>query len=234
MYYFCQHDGHSKAHRRKEEPDRKTNKRYHHGKIKRGTFCPARMDVKLHESDRTVSVTYIRAHNHPIGVEGTVHQPTPTSILNAIKIKLSLGVPVNSIYRELREGIGNRNSRETSSVIISKKHLLKKSNVSDIHRHMNYGRRLHPDDSTSTYLLVKNLQEEDFNIVLLYKTQGDKVVIGPKIYDELDFGKNLLAMGLQTKHQLDMFIKYRKKIVCIDSTHETNEYEFPLVTSCNE
>ena len=111
-----------------------------------------------------------------------------------------------------------------------KKHLLKKSNVSDIHRHMNYGRRLHPDDSTSTYLLVKKLQEEDFNIVLLYKPQGDKVVIGPKIYDELDVGKNLFAIGLETKQQLDMFIKHSNKIICIDSTHEKNEYEFPLVT----
>ena len=27
-----------------------------------------------------------------------------------------------------------------------------------------------------------------------------------------------------------MFIKHSKKIVCIDSTHETNQYEFPLVT----
>ena len=27
-----------------------------------------------------------------------------------------------------------------------------------------------------------------------------------------------------------MFIKRSKKIVYIDSTHETNEYEFPLVT----
>ena len=61
---------------------------------------------------------------------------------------------------------------------------------------MNYGRRLHPDDSTSTYLLVKKLQEEDFNIVLLYKPQGDKVVIGTKIYDELDVGKNLFASSL--------------------------------------
>ena len=177
MYYVCQHDGHSKAHRRKEEPNRKTNKRYHHGKIKRGTFCPARMNVKFHESDNTVSVTYIRAHNHPIGVENTVHKPTPTSVLNSIKTKLSLGVPVNNIYRQLREGIVNRNSRETSSEVVSKKHLLKKSNVSDIHRHMNYGRRLHPDDSTSTYLLVKKLQEEDFNTVLVYKPQGDQVVM---------------------------------------------------------
>ena len=230
MYYVCQHDGHSKAHRRNKEPERKTNKRYHHGRIKRGTFCPARMNVKLHERDSTVSVTYIRAHSHPNGIENTAHQPTPTSVLNSIKTKLSLGVPVNNIYRELREGIGNRNSCETSSEVISKRHLLKKSNVSDIHRHMNYGRRLHPDDSTSTYLLVKKLQEEDFNAVLLYKPQGDKVVIGPKIYNELDVGENLFAIGLQTKQQLDMFIKHSNKIVCIDSTHETNQYEFPLVT----
>ena len=69
---------------------------------------------------------------------------------------------------------------------------------------MNCGRWLHTDDSTSTYLLVKKLQEEDFNIVLVYKPHGDQVVIGPKIYDELDVGKNLLAIGLQTKQQLDM------------------------------
>ena len=126
------------------------------------------MNVKLHESDSTVLVMCIRAHNHPIGVENTVHQPTPTSLLNSIKTKLSLGVPVNNIYCELREAIGNRNSCETLSRVISKKHLLKKSNVSDIHRHMNHGRRIHPDDSTSKYLLVKKLQEEDFNIVLVY------------------------------------------------------------------
>ena len=120
----------------------------------RETFCPGRMNVKLHESDSTVSVTYIRGHNHPIGVENPVYQPTPTSVLNSIKTKQYLGVPVNNIYRELREGIINRNSRKTSEVI-SKKHLPKKSNVSDIHRHMSYGRRLHPDDSTSTCLLVK-------------------------------------------------------------------------------
>ena len=146
MYYVCQHDSHSKAQRRKEEPDRQTNKRYHHERIKRDTFCPARMNVKLHESHSTVSVTYIRAHSHPIGVENTVHQPTPISVLNSIKTKL--GVPVNNTYRELREGICNRYSCETSLEVISKKHLLKKSNVSDIHRHMNHGRRLHPDDST--------------------------------------------------------------------------------------
>ena len=78
---------------------------------------------------------------------------------------------------------------------------------------MNCGRWLHTDYSTSTYLLVKKLQEEDFNIVLVYKPQGDQLVIGPKIYDELDVRKNLFAIGLQTKQQLDMFIKHSKKII---------------------
>ena len=126
------------------------------------------MNVKLHESDSAVSVTYIRAHNHPIGVENTVHQPTPRSVLNLIKTKLSLGVPVNSIYRELRKGIGNRNNFETSSEFISKKNLLKKSNVRYPQAYNNFIKI-----SASTYLLVKKLQEEYFNIVLLYKLQGN-------------------------------------------------------------
>ena len=62
MYHVCQHDGHSKAH----EPDHKTNERYNHGRIKRDTFCPSRMNVKLHESDSTVSVTYIRANKEKV------------------------------------------------------------------------------------------------------------------------------------------------------------------------
>ena len=48
-------------------------------------------------------------------------------------------------------------------------------------------------------------------------------MIGPKIYNGLDVGKNLFAIGLQKKkQQLDVFIKHSKKMVCIDSTHKTN------------
>ena len=78
LYYVCQHDGHSKAHLRKEQPDRRTNERYHYERFKRDTFCPARMNLKLHKSDNTLLLMYMRAHNHPIGIENTAHQPTPT------------------------------------------------------------------------------------------------------------------------------------------------------------
>ena len=140
-----------------------------------------------------------------------------------------MDIYLNNIYRELRESIGNRNRRETSSEVTSKRHLLKTPHVSRIHGHMNYGRRLQRNDSTSTYLLVKKLREEDFNIILIYKPQDRKVVIGLKTYDEIDVGKNLLTADLKTRKQCNMFIKH-SKIVCIDSTHKRNQYEFPLAT----
>ena len=52
-------------------------------------------------------------------------------------------------------------------------------------------------------------------------------MIGPRIYDELEVGKNLFAIGLQKKQQLDMFIKHSNKL---NLTHEANQYEFPLIT----
>ena len=123
---------------------------------------------------------YIMAHNHSVGIENTSHSPTSTSELNSIKTKLSLGVPVNNIYCEFREGIGNKNSCETSLAVVSKRHTEKVQCVRYHLAYMTYGRRLHPGASISTYLLVKMLQE-GFNIVLVYKPQGDKVVIWPRI-----------------------------------------------------
>ena len=96
-------------------------------------------------------------------------------------------------------------------------------------RKVNYKRRLHPGDSTSTFLMVKKLQQEDFNIILVYKPQGEKTLIGPKMYDNIDLKNNIFAFGLQTKEQLKMFEKQAHKIVCIDATHKRNNYKFRLV-----
>ena len=94
---------------------------------------------------------------------------------------------------------------------------------------MNYGHRLHPDDATSTFLTVKKLEEESYNPIIVYKPQGSKVVIGPTTYDDIDLTNDIFAIGIQTKEQLEMFVKHAHKIVCIDGTHKTNQYEFPLI-----
>ena len=96
-------------------------------------------------------------------------------------------------------------------------------------RKVNYKKRLHPDDSTSTFLMVKKLQQDDFNIILVYKPQGEKTLRGPKMYVDIDLKNNIFAFGFQAKEQLKMFQKHAHKIVGIEATHKTNQYKFPLI-----
>ena len=70
---------------------------------------------------------------------------------------------------------------------------------------ISYKRRLHPVDSTSTFLIMKKLQQEEFNIILVYKPQGEKTMRGPKMYDDIDLKNNIFAFGSKTKEQLKMF-----------------------------
>ena len=96
-------------------------------------------------------------------------------------------------------------------------------------RKLNYKKHLHPDDSTSTFLMVKKLQQDDFNIILVYKPQGEKTLSRPKMYDDIDLKNNKFAFGFQAKEQLKMFQKHAHKIVRIEATHKTNQYKFPLI-----
>ena len=49
------------------------------------------------------------------------------------------------------------------------------------------------------------------------------------MYDDIDLKNNIFAFGFQTKEQLKMFERQAHKIVCIDATHKTNQYKFPLI-----
>ena len=88
---------------------------------------------------------------------------------------MAFGVPVLQIYRDLRSTLGGREQRSESEPLL-KTHLITKENISDMKRVMSYGRRLHPDDSTATYLLVKKLEKESFNSVFVYKAQEETTV----------------------------------------------------------
>ena len=202
---------------------------FRRGQVKSDRFCPSRMNCHINKATNAVRVEYISAHSHPVNLANTAYQPIPSTTRQEIKEKLSVGVPVNEVYKDLREGIGNRESR-VENLSITKAHLISKANVSDIKRHMKYSRRLHPEDSTSTHLIVKKLQLESNNSIIVYNPQGQPVQIGPSMYDDIDIKKDLFIFGIQTKEQLKMFKQGVQKIYCIDSTHSTNIYEFQLTT----
>lgn len=149
-----------------------------------------------------------------------ISQPIPSSIREDIKAKLSLAVPVEDIYSDIRAGFSSRENREKATVNVTRAHLIQKSSISSMKRKLTQKKRLYPDDSESTRLLVENISgSEEFSPFIVYKPQGQDVVIGPKIYNDLDVKKDLFV--IQTKPQLEMFIKGMEKVICIDSTHKT-------------
>ena len=66
------------------------------------------------------------------------------------------------------------------------------------------------------------MKQSDSNPVLLYKVQGEN----DEIMSEEDF-----VLALQTPFQAHMLQNCgHDKIICIDSTHGTNAYDFYLTT----
>ncbi len=77
-----------------------------------------------------------------------------------------------------------------------------------------------PDGSLNWHCWVKDFEGKEANPVLIYKPQG--IPQG----DDLDF-----LLCLQTPLQSQLLKKLGKgKIICVDSTHGTNAYNFGLVT----
>ena len=178
----------------------------HHGSVKTNSVCPGRMVLKVNIESNSVELTYFKSRSHPKPLENTVFQPIPKSIKAGISSELALGVLVKEIWKDVRENFSDRDKRDDQQhQIITRAHLLKKSTISDMKCKINYKRRLHPDDSNSTFLMMKKLQQEDFNIILVYKSQGEKTMIGPKMYDDIDLKNNTFAFGFKTREQLKMF-----------------------------
>ena len=82
----------------------------------------------------------------------------------------------------------------------------------------------HAEDAISVDLLVKELQLESYNPIIAYKPQGVTVPELPTL------PKDGFVLAIQTEFQRDMYRQYANTVICIDSTHKTNAYDFKLVT----
>ena len=81
----------------------------------------------------------------------------------------------------------------------------------------------HPDDASSVHIKVTRMQNEKYNSVLAYKPQIRASTL-PGI------NNNHFLLIIQTEAQKEMYINNCGKILCIDSTHRTNQYDFKLIT----
>lgn len=90
--------------------------------------------------------------------------------------------------------------------------------------HLDPSKR-HPNDVVSVETWVKKVQSvgEDFNPIIYYKAQGE-VVNDSRLNDE-----DILLI-ISTPFQKEMLKKFGNDIVCTDSTHGMNQYDFHLTT----
>ena len=88
----------------------------------------------------------------------------------------------------------------------------------------NFRQHRHQEDAISVDRIVKELNEEPQSPVLYYKPQG---VVDP---DHSTLVEDTFLLVIMTRFQASLFEAFSKRIVCLDSTHKTNQYKFKLLT----
>ena len=132
--------------------------------------------------------------------------------------KLSQGVDIQRILDDIRDKLGQGYSRI---------HLLTRKDISNIEKaYCSKGIQRHQDDATSIHLWVEDMRTQQDNPVLLYKPQSQLPTP-----DCADLSKQDFVLAIQTPLQADIMKRLSKdRVICVDSTHGTTGYDFPLIT----
>lgn len=88
----------------------------------------------------------------------------------------------------------------------------------------DFSHHRHSDDAISVQRIIEELRLECPSPVLFYKAQGVKDPKHPKLVEDT------FLLVLMTDFQAGLFELFSNKIVCLDSTHKTNQYRFKLIT----
>ena len=103
--------------------------------------------------------------------------------------------------------------------------MISKQDISNIKQKLiDSSIRRHEDVVTSVHLIVNELREEPYDPVLVYN---------PHYSNTPDFAKlpdDVFMLAIQTEWQKEVYMKYASSILCIDSTHGTNAYQFKVIT----
>ena len=129
------------------------------------------------------------------------------------------------LIADIRSEIGGREARHQYEEQVNRKHLVTRQDLRNITRAVrSYRHHRHSEDAISVDRIVAELSQESSSPVLVYKSQGSK----HPDYSNLQDSTFLLV--LMTAYQSQLFAEFGHKVVCLDSTHKTNEYRFKLIT----
>ena len=207
-YYYCNRTG-KYDHKGKGARSLKLQ-----GSSKLGSHCTAYMRVRQYTS----GLVEAEVCDHHLHEKQLAHLPLDDSTRKMIVAKLHEGVTISSILDFIRNNVQEQ---------IGRRELVNRQDIHNIcHQYNIEGIKFHPDDSKSVSLWVEGINTEcedsGDNPVLLFKPQG--------IESHDDLGKDDFAIAIQTPFQRDMLAKFGPEVICMDSTHGTNAYDFNLIT----
>ena len=147
------------------------------------------------------------------------HIRLPEDVRLSIAGQLHQGVSFQHILDNIRNSVGDD---------LKRIHLITRKDIRNTEKayQVNSVRR-HEDDATSVACWVQEITEKKaISPVIFYKCPG---VSQPEDCDNM--GINDFMICLQTPLQATLMKQFgHKKILCMDSTHGTNSYDFQLVT----
>ncbi|SMN01522.1 hypothetical protein SPONN_2553 [uncultured Candidatus Thioglobus sp.] len=172
--------------------------------------------IVKHETSKVTVFNCSSHHNHTTTL---AHLRMPTATRLKIAAKLQEGVGMDHILDTIRDSV--------TAEGISREHLVRRMDLHNIKHQYNIsnGTMKHKNDLYSVDAWIQELKELAYNPVLVYKRQGDQQ--GPEMDNVCD---NDFILCLQTEFQKDMLKKFGGSIICMDTTHGTNQYDFLLTT----
>lgn len=176
--------------------------------------CTAAIIVTKKRNDQSISVYMCKTHyGHQCSLGLTRLQ---ASQKKEVVSKLAQGISAQHIIDQVRESVVDK---------FEKIHLITRKDIANIERAYGLsGNRRHSDDATSVMLWVNEMNSmKNPSPVLIFKQQG-------KMDVSSSLQLNDFVLVIQTLLQGKMLTTFGQNIICIDSTHGTNGYDFSLTT----
>ncbi|XP_077542029.1 uncharacterized protein LOC144154804 [Haemaphysalis longicornis] len=212
-YYRCHRSGTAAPRRGKGVRLMKSQ-----GSCKSGKICLASITATTNADGTpgaSVEVSYQKHHyGHDRDVTHLMMTPAERAKIAA---ELKTGVGVSTVMDRISASIGGADLTPLQAT--------ERIQLHNIRRQFNLfaPERCHPDDATSVKMWVEAMKAQDEPVVRLYKQQGEQ-------WKDNTFSKEDFALALMTELQEEMLNEYGSGIVCVDSTHGTNSYDFQLTT----
>ena len=128
------------------------------------------------------------------------------------------------MYSVIRAELSSRSKRGSFLDSARRKHFLTRQDCRNIGRKLkDFSRHRHKDDAVSVDRIVRELRMESPSPVLAYKPQGIRA-------HNLSLQDDTFFLVVMTEFQAEVFEEFSAKIICVDSTHKTNQYKHKLVT----